>query len=75
MRTSYLEAPKGGGGWHFRCPRSFYRVADDWNEHAVGQLRRWDEDLLDICVINTNKSKGVLNFLGVTLVCALSLKP
>jgi hypothetical protein len=36
------------GSWRFRCPRSFYRVADDWN--LMPAVPPWDLGLLDLLV-------------------------
>lgn len=71
LHTENWHAREKGSGeaqalpsWRFRCPSSTYSVAEDWRE-VSGSSSVWDPSLLNIFVVNTNKSKGALNFLGL----------
>ena len=77
LHTEAFHGQRGGKGWQFRCPRSFYSVAEDWNQINASTEptasagtepaahAQWDQSILDMFVINTNKEKGILNFLGM----------
>jgi len=57
-----IHHPKG---WQFRCPSTFYNVAEDYQSLEQPSVP-WDASLLDINILNTNKVKAPLNFLGLS---------
>ena len=72
MHTGAFHGAAGPAGWSFRCPSTFYCISEDWARLSsdtaasdTGQpVRPWCSSLLEIAVLNTNKTKSTANFFG-----------